>query len=134
MVLLVSLLTCNHNHSCPPAAHGVVDPEVDSESDHDIHDGVSDNDEGVVSHAICNSKPHGEAKPSQLGFYSGPWINVPVTARNHYRKMIHTMDPFLEWTPENLRDAHDYLLETIAEHQDDGGQPLDQGVFIFIHF
>lgn len=70
--------------------------------------------------ATRNSKSQGDPKPSQLGFYSGPWVDVLVQARNRYRKHIHTTEPFPERTTEKLKDVRVILLEEIGEYKDKG--------------
>lgn len=77
------------------------------------------------------TQPRGEAKPSQLGFYSGPWLDVLVDTRNSYRRMIHTSagEAFPERNPENLMAAHNILLEAISEYMNHGGQ-LDECLYL----
>jgi hypothetical protein len=104
----------------------IANPEAGSDSDHE--DNMSDNGK-TANRATRNSKSHGDAKPSQLGYYRGAWLDVLIAARNNYRKMIHTSNPFPERNPDNLREAHNFLLEAIAEHTDQGGQ-LDECSFI----
>jgi hypothetical protein len=48
-------------------------------------------------------KIYGEAKPSQLGYYSGSWVHMFIYAKNSYRKIIHTSDLFPECNTESLR-------------------------------
>ena len=43
------------------------------------------------------------------------------------------MDPFPEWNSASLKDAHDILLEAIAEYLDNGGE-LDKGLSILFIF
>jgi hypothetical protein len=85
---------------------------------------VSDDGGKMTTRAAHNSKPRGEAKPSQLGFYSGPWLDVLVDARNNYRRMVHTIEgeAFPERSTENLAAAHNILLEAISEYMEHGGQ------------
>ena len=42
-------------------------------------------------------------------------------------------DPFPEQNSASLKDAHNILLEAIAEYLDNGGD-LDEGPSIFVHF
>jgi hypothetical protein len=94
------------------------------ESDRDANRG--DNGGGAPTRAARNSKPRGDTKPSHLGFYSGPWVDVLVHARNNYRKTIHTSDPFPERSAETLKVAKDILLEAIGLYVEAGGC-LDRG-------
>jgi hypothetical protein len=91
---------------------------------------VSDN--GAPSRAPRNSKSH-VAKPSQLGFYSGPWVDVLIYARNGYRKLIHTKEPFPERNLENLKVAQNTLLEAISEYMETDGR-LDESLYLFFSF
>ena len=115
-----------------PTDHGAscVANLDDSEDENNESDGCQ-----RKSRAARNSKSRGETKPSQLGYYSGAWTDILITARNNYRKAIHTStDPFPERSVDNLRDAHDLLLEAVGEFRDNGGE-LDDGQSIFyIHF
>ena len=113
-------ITTNHGHNTSP-------DNSDDESD--------TNDSQRKPRAARNSKPQGETKPSQLGFYSGAWVGILITARNNYSNFIHTGDkPFPERTIDNLQDVHNFLMEAIGEFRENGGV-LDESVFIFyIHF
>ena len=107
----------------------LADPQAVS----DFYEGGDNADDtGRRKHrAARNSKSH-EAKPSQLGYYDGPWTDVLVNARHNYRKHLHTNDPFPERNIDNLKDVQNILLEAIAEHKADGGV-LDDGSYSFIH-
>ncbi|KAM6491219.1 hypothetical protein JOM56_013458 [Amanita muscaria] len=78
--------------------------------------------------ATRNSKLQREAKDFQLGFYSGPWVDILITARNQYRRMIHTHDPFPERNAGTLKEAHDFLLEATWEYVDNIGK-VDESVY-----
>ena len=129
------------DHSNTPDGHTIgtwtasqANPDVNitsPEADVENHDGnVSNNGEKMTTHAACNSKPHGEAKPSQLGFYSDPWLNVLIGARNNYRKMVHTSayEGFLEHNAQNLTVAHNILLKSISEYIEHSSQ-LDECLY-----
>ena len=100
----------------------VTSPGADIENDHNGN--VSDDGRKTTAHAACNSKPCGEAKPSQLGFYGGPWLDVLVDARNIYKWTVHTIEgeAFTECNTENLVVAHNILLEAISDYIEHGGQ------------
>jgi hypothetical protein len=51
---------------------------------------------------------------------------VLVAARNDYRRFLHITDPFPERNMDNLKDAHNILLEAIGECVEKGGE-LDDG-------
>jgi hypothetical protein len=124
-----SHLPTAESHICgspqaPAASHGVLD---------DDGGGGSDGSEKIMPCTACNLKPCGEAKPSQLGFYASPWVDILIMARNNYRKLIHTVDPFPEQNADSLKDVHDILLEAIAEYMDGGGE-IEEGLLILFTF
>jgi hypothetical protein len=106
--------------------------EADSDGDNEGDENELENDHSGKTRATRNSKSQGDAKPSQLGFYHGTWVNILIDARNNYRKRIHSSqhDPFPERNTESLRDAQDLLLEVISDFRDRGTQ-VDEGLFIF---
>ena len=128
-------VTANPSHVPDNHPQVPADP-ADEDRFHGFHTNAGDSgdeDEGNASdhgnrkiRATRNSKSHGDAKPSQLGYYSGPWVTVLTNARNSYRKHIHTSDPFPERNLENLNDARNILLEAIGEYKDNGFD-LDEG-------
>ena len=103
-----------------PCGH-VTDPVEDEDEN------ASDNC-GKKPRATRNSKSHSDPKPSQFGYYSGPWADVLIIARNNYRKFIHTNNPFPERNSSNLQDANNSLLEAIAEYQEENND-LDKSLF-----
>ena len=118
----------SHIHSSSQAHTASYDAlDVNPEASDNEEDGDGSDGSVKITRAACNSKHHGEAKPSQLGFYAGTWIDVLIIARNNYRKLIHTVDPFPERNADSLKNAHDILLEAIAEYEDYGGK-VDEGL------
>ena len=118
----------SHVHSSSQACTASYDAlDVNPEASDNEEDGDSSNGSVKITHTARNSKHRGEAKPSQLGFYAGPWIDILIIARNNYRKLIHTVDPFPERNTDSLKDAHNILLEAIAEYKDYGGK-VDEGL------
>jgi hypothetical protein len=112
------------------SARAVPDVEADLDNDHDGD--VSDNGAPSRAPRNSNSKSH-VPKPSQLGFYSGTWVDVLIYARNGYRKLIHTKDPFPERNLENLQVAQNILLEAISDYIEINGR-LDEGLYLFFRF
>lgn len=65
--------------------------------------------------------------PTQLGFYSGSWIDVLKDAKYQYRLSIHTDEPFPERSRDSLLVSHECLVEAIGKFQDEIKLPLDEG-------
>ena len=126
-----------HDASHHPQAASRDSPEAGLDTNNgDDRDHDSDrlgDDRKNRTRATRNSKSNGDAKPNQLGFYSGAWVDILITARNNFRKMIHaesgpTHPSFPERNPENLRRAQDHLIEAVAEYSEENGQQLDNGM------
>ena len=120
------------DHSVPANRVPANFSQVSDPDEADDEDNGNDNG-GRKQRATRNSKSHGEPKPNQLGYYSGPWNDVLVNARHQYRKFIHTNDPFPERNLSSLKDVQDILLEAIAAHKEEGGE-LDEGSSIIYPF
>ena len=80
--------------------------------------------QGSGHHVPCNSTTH-TAKPTQLSFYSGSWVDVLQGVKNLYHLWIHTQDPFPECNQNTLMDA-------IGRFEEEWKIPLDKGSFIFL--
>jgi hypothetical protein len=115
-------------HSQVSVDHSQVAAELSDSSEDDHEDNGTD---GKKVRAARHSKTHGDAKPNHLSYYSGSWVDVLVAARNDYRRFLHITDPFPERNKDNLKDAHDILLEVIGEHVEMGGE-LDYGSLLFL--
>jgi hypothetical protein len=88
----------------------------------------------ATKHATRNSKIDGGCvpKPTQIGYYSGAWVDVLEAAKNEYRFYIHCIadEPFPERDSDTLQDAHTCLLEAMAHYKDNpAADPLNQGKF-----
>ena len=111
------------------------DPELDNDAsdaeglaqpngaDHSAtnEDESSDEEPVTKKRAARNSKGINiNAKPTQMQYYSGAWVDVLEAAKNHYHLYLYTAttDMFLERDVDSLHDAHDCLLEVIAQHED----------------
>jgi len=105
-------------HTIGPWTASQANPDVNvtsPEADVKNHDGnVSNNGEKTTTCAAHNSKPCGEAKPSQLGFYSGPWLDVLIDARNNYRKMVHT---------RHIKASQNAMHKTLQWHMTSSWKP-----------
>ena len=121
-----------HSHHLSLAPH-ITNSEAESNSGHEGDE--SDHIGKKIKRAPCNSKSQGDhdAKPSQLSFYSGTWVDILIAARNNYRKIIHTIEPFPEHNPNNLKEAQNLLLEAIDDFKDQGCK-LDESSFILFVF
>ena len=65
----------NHSQALAEGSHGhVTNPGEDEDEDN-----TNDNSR-KKPHAVRNSKSHGNAKPTQLGYYSGKWVEVLIMA------------------------------------------------------
>ena len=64
----------NHPQALAKGSHGHV-----TYPDEDDEDNTNDNS-GKKPCAVQNSKSHGDAKPTQLGYYSGNWVEVLIMA------------------------------------------------------
>jgi hypothetical protein len=103
--------------------------EADSDGEHE--ESMDERIGKTVNRAARNSVSQGDAKPSQLGYYHGAWVNVLISARNDYRKLVHTSTPFPERGPDTLKTVHNLLLEAIADRVERFG-PLDECLFFYI--
>ena len=120
--------TSRHDASHHPQAASRDSPEAgldtNNDDDRDCDSDRLRDDRKNQTRATRNSKYNGDAKPNQLGFYSGAWVDILITARNNFRKMIHaesgpTRPSFPERNPENLRRAQDHLIEAVAEYSEE---------------
>ncbi|KAF8227375.1 hypothetical protein L208DRAFT_1379803 [Tricholoma matsutake] len=95
-------------------ANEPVDDENNNEDDNAKNDGTP-----VKSRATCHSKADKVQgpKPTQMGYYSGAWVDVLKDAKNLYHLHIHSTDPFPEHDSKTLQDAHDRLLEAITVYE-----------------
>lgn len=74
-------------------------------------DNGSDSDTPVIVRAPRNTRTRKEPTSSQLGFYKGHWCSILISAKALFRYHIHTDTPFPERNDENLKLAHECLLE-----------------------
>ena len=65
---------------------------ADASVDEDTKSNVS---EAVKKCAKCNSTYH-DAKPSQLHFYNGAWVDILERAKQHFQLWLITECPFAE--------------------------------------
>ena len=120
--------SADHLHSS--AAHHISWPKQVVELDEDkiIHnaetettdapvdeDTKSDVSEPVKKRAKCNSTYH-DAKPSQLHFYNGAWVDILECAKQHFQLWLITECPFAEHEV-NFPDAQRALNKAIEESQ-----------------
>lgn len=94
----------------------------------------SDNGAAPVLRIVRRYKPLDQAKPSQLRFYSGPWVDTLTEAKNLYRYTMHTDpdNPFPERNATNLGVAHDCLFEALSLLSDDERKERDNGAWLFL--
>jgi hypothetical protein len=76
------------------------------------------NDVDAVALVPRNSKSRKEPAPTNLGFYSGDWLCILISAKMLYRCNIHTVTPFPERNDDTLEIAHDFLLEAVTIYLD----------------
>lgn len=92
---------------------------------------MSDDNEGdsaVPVKAFVSRRPRSRKDPisSQIGFYTGHWVNILTWAKQTFRHEIHTNVPFPERSDQNLRFARECILESITRYLDDNkGIQLD---------
>ena len=109
-----------------------VDNENNGEDDNAKNDGTP-----VKSRATRHLKANKVQgpKPTQMGYYSGAWVDVLKDAKNLYRLHLHTTDPFPEHDLKTLQDAHDCLLEAITTHESSAVvAPLEESKYNDIPF
>jgi hypothetical protein len=109
-----------------------VNDRVDNDddlNDDDLNDDVNGSfDDKQCKPRRAQRTANNNIKPSQLRFYSGPWVDVLTDAKYRHRLFIHTVDPFPERTVEGLADAHRSVLDAIGEFQEEKRLPLDEGL------
>jgi hypothetical protein len=125
-----SIVHTDRARSRAPLAANLDIANLEGPENDDDKDNTSDNG-GRTVRAARNSKPLGDPKSSQLNYYSGIWYDILVDARNSYRKLIHTTNPFPERNADNLTCAHNLLLDTIGEYVEKGKGDLDECNFFF---
>jgi hypothetical protein len=95
-------------------------------------DEFSDEEPVTKKHAAHDIKGINiNAKPTQMWYYSGAWVDILKAAKNCYRLYLHTAtaDAFPECNMDSLQDANDCLLEVIAQHKDNHNAILlDEGM------
>lgn len=82
-------------------------------------DNGSDSDAPVIICAPRNTRTCREPTSSQLGFYKGHWCSILISAKALFRYHIHTDNPFPERNDENLKLAHECLLEAANNYLTD---------------
>jgi hypothetical protein len=80
-------------------------PGSDNESEPDAH--------APLSHSRSS---HKEPTSSQIGFYSGHWSRILVSAKARFRLYVHIDVAFPERNDKNMKHASDCLLEVIQEY------------------
>lgn len=122
MVDLRAVRRLHHPEEAPASPH--MQASTGDENDADL----SEDNAPLAVRAPRHSKPSKGAKPTQLQFYSAPWVNLLVKAKNNYRFSMHVEndDPFPARTPDNLAIAHDSLLEVIAKLPEQEKVELDE--------
>lgn len=108
------------------------------DADDDADNEAEEADEEAVlqaKRAIRNSQ-ESEPLPTQMQFYRGnaPWTDILEHAKHDYRLYIHTRNPFPERTAETLRIAGDFVLERMAQYEEDqrNKEPLDDSNVSFL--
>ena len=76
----------------------------------------------------CSNLKNTVPLPTQLCFYTGPWVDVLKEAKYQYRLFIHTEIPFLEHNRNTLSDAHICLVEAAAKYEEEVQIGLDGGL------
>ena len=87
--------------------------------------------QGSGRHMPHNSTMH-TAKPTQLSFYSGSWVDVLQGVKILYCLWIHTQDPLPEHNQNTLTDVHACLMDAIGWFEEEWKIPLDKGSFILL--
>ena len=92
----------------------------------------SDSATPVTAYVSCCSRSHRDPIPSQIGFYTGHWVHILVSAKALFRHDIHMRIPFPECNDENLKFAYECVIESIAEYMEDNrGVQIDTGKLLF---
>ena len=65
-------------------------------------------------------------KETQIGFYSGAWVDIFEDAKNLYHLHVHVTDLFPKHDLKTLQDAHNCLLEAITMYQECSGATPQQ--------
>ena len=95
-------------------------------------DNESDSAAPIMAYVSCHSRFHRDPIPSQIGFYTGHWVHILVSAKALFQHDIHTRIPFPERNDENLKFAHECVIESIAEYMEDNrGVQIDTGKLLF---
>lgn len=106
--------------------HENENEDIEADIDDDDVDADDDNEstgEPNRKRAKRNSKtPHDNpAKPTQLKFYRGGWVDVLELAKKFFRHHIAIKCAFPDRETE-FRSATDCLTEAIKQWEDDGGE------------
>ena len=123
---------CTHSVICSVSAR----TQVSTESS----DGTNDDSIDVAGKQIVrktrNSRPAAAARPNQLRFYTGSWIDILTNAKNWYRLKLHCvlMNPFPERSAATLNEAHKCILDAVGCHLEEESNELEDSVFLFILF
>ncbi len=121
----------NREHQPSQRASATPNNAPNDTPTHDGHDDLDDN--GVPlpprTRATRNMKKPEDAKPNQINFYAGPWVEALLLARNYHRLYIHcdTENPFPERNAHTLQLTHSFLLEAIEYLSEDDREALDHG-------
>ena len=97
-------------------ANKPLDDNDEEEEDNSENDGTPPVQSLAMHHSRID-KARG-LKDTQMGFYSGAWVDVLKDAKNLYHLHVHVTDPFPEHNLKTLQDAHDCLLEAITMYQE----------------
>jgi hypothetical protein len=100
---------------------------TDTDEDGNVSD-TSNPDDNVGVRRRSNKT---ESAPTQLGFYSGCWVDVLKDAKYHYRLHIHTEEPFPERSRNSLSVAHDCIVEACGKFQKEVKLELDESLLRF---
>ena len=94
----------------------------------------SDSAAPVTAYVSHCSRSYRDPIPSQIGFYMGHWVHILVSAKalHVFQHDIHTRIPFPEHNNENLKFAHECIVESIVEYMEDNrGVQIDTGKLLF---
>lgn len=126
-----------HISAGPPSEDALSLPDLQLPTCGDNDAGSSDDNACPITGTQRRTRTYKSrdlAKPSQLGFYSGPWLDVLITAKNYYRFSMHT-DPlgaFPERNTKNLDFARACLHEAISQAPDVVRDALDNGIYLLL--
>jgi hypothetical protein len=93
---------------------------------------ISNDASTTVARAARHSQPAEKAKPSQLRYYTGLWVEVLITAKNLYRLSLHTkVPPFPTRGRDTLNAAQDHILEAYEGLDENMKKELDMSKLFF---